>query len=86
MLASSRRLARLARGLPVACEFSASAKVPRPLNSKKYGIDILHDPLWNKSMAFDMAERDRLGLRAKSKTRHKSFIHSSFYGVLQLFN
>jgi hypothetical protein len=35
----------------------------RPLRTKKYGIDILHDPLWNKSMAFDYSERDRLGLR-----------------------
>lgn len=26
-------------------------------------LDILHDPLWNKSMAFTIAERDRLGLR-----------------------
>ena len=36
---------------------------PRPLRTRKYGIDILHDPLWNKSLAFDSAERDRLGLR-----------------------
>jgi hypothetical protein len=36
---------------------------PRPLRTKKYGIDILHDPLWNKSLAFDLSERDRLGLR-----------------------
>jgi hypothetical protein len=26
-------------------------------------IDILHDPLWSKSTAFDYSERDRLGLR-----------------------
>lgn len=38
-------------------------KYPRPLRTKKYGIDILHDPLWNKSLAFDISERDRLGLR-----------------------
>jgi hypothetical protein len=38
-------------------------KHPRPLNPKKHGIEILHDPLWNKSTAFDYSERDRLGLR-----------------------
>ena len=38
-------------------------KHPRPLRTKKHGIDILHDPLWNKSLAFDNSERDRLGLR-----------------------
>ncbi|RYH29248.1 hypothetical protein EON65_09240 [archaeon] len=36
---------------------------PRPLRTRKHGIDILHDPLWNKSLAFDQSERDRLGLR-----------------------
>jgi hypothetical protein len=35
----------------------------RPIKTKQFGIDILHDPLWNKSMAFDNSERDRLGLR-----------------------
>ena len=38
-------------------------KHPRPLRTKKSGIDILHDPLWNKSLAFSYSERDRLGLR-----------------------
>ena len=38
-------------------------KHPRPLKTKKTGIDILHDPLWNKSLAFSYSERDRLGLR-----------------------
>jgi malate dehydrogenase (oxaloacetate-decarboxylating)(NADP+) len=67
MIASSRRLATSAgvgKHIPAALNFSTShKKTPKPLNSKKYGIDILHDPLWNKSMAFDMAERDRLGVR-----------------------
>jgi len=36
---------------------------PRPLKTHKSGIDILHDALWNKSLAFDTTERDRLGLR-----------------------
>lgn len=38
-------------------------KYPKPLRTKRYGIDIQHDPLWNKSLAFDIHERDRLGLR-----------------------
>jgi hypothetical protein len=38
-------------------------KHPRPLKTRKSGIDILHDPLWNKSLAFTYSERDRLGLR-----------------------
>lgn len=38
-------------------------KYPRPLNTKKRGIDILKDSLWNKSLAFSESERDRLGLR-----------------------
>jgi malate dehydrogenase (oxaloacetate-decarboxylating)(NADP+) len=37
---------------------------PTPLNAKKSkGVDILHDPLWNKGSAFTEQERDRLGLR-----------------------
>lgn len=36
---------------------------PKPLKTKQRGIDILHDPLWNKSTAFNYDERDRLGLR-----------------------
>lgn len=38
-------------------------KYPRPLKTRKSGLDILHDPLWNKSLAFSYSERDRLGLR-----------------------
>lgn len=38
-------------------------KYPKPLKTKQYGIDILHDPLWNKGMAFSTSERERLGLR-----------------------
>ena len=36
---------------------------PKALKTKQYGIDVLHDGLWNKSTGFDYAERDRLGLR-----------------------
>jgi hypothetical protein len=35
----------------------------RPLVTPEYGVEILHDPLWNKGTAFTMEERDRLGLR-----------------------
>ena len=35
----------------------------KPLRTKQKGIDILHDPLWNKGMAFGTEERDRLNLR-----------------------
>lgn len=38
-------------------------KYHKPLRTKRHGIEILHDPLWNKSLAFDVHERDRLGLR-----------------------
>lgn len=36
---------------------------PKPLRPKSHGIDLLHDPLWNKGTAFDAKERDRLGIR-----------------------
>ena len=38
-------------------------RFPRPLRCKEYGDDILQDPLWNKALAFDHAERERLGIR-----------------------
>jgi hypothetical protein len=38
-------------------------KFPKPLKVKQYGINILHDPLFNKGLAFESPERDRLGLR-----------------------
>jgi len=42
---------------------STRKKYPKPLRTRKSGIDILHDPLWNKSLAFSYSERDRLGIR-----------------------
>lgn len=34
-----------------------------PMNTRRRGVDILHDPVWNKDLAFEGHERDRLGLR-----------------------
>jgi hypothetical protein len=36
---------------------------PVPLRTSQFGVDIIHDALWNKGLAFDQDERDRLGLR-----------------------
>ena len=32
-------------------------KHPKPLRTKQRGVDVLHDPLWNKGMGFPIAER-----------------------------
>ena len=50
----------ISRGFSLIPDFKVR---PRPLKTKKSGIDVLNDPLWNKGMAFDYSERDRLGLR-----------------------
>lgn len=34
-----------------------------PLQSNRRGIDVIHDPIWNKDLAFENHERDRLALR-----------------------
>jgi hypothetical protein len=44
----------------------------KPLKTKQKGIDILHDPLWNKGMAMDYPERDRLNLRGLIPPRVKN--------------
>jgi malate dehydrogenase (oxaloacetate-decarboxylating)(NADP+) len=36
---------------------------PRPLACPEYGRGVIEDPLWNKALAFDFVERDRLGIR-----------------------
>lgn len=43
--------------------FKSTVKFPKPLKTKSFGMDILHDSLWNKGMAFCRSERDRLGIR-----------------------
>lgn len=35
----------------------------KPLRTPQHGVDVLHDPLYNKGMAFNEYERDRMGLR-----------------------
>ena len=44
----------------------------KPLKTKQKGIDILHDPLWNKGMAMTIPERDRLNLRGLVPPRVKT--------------
>ena len=44
----------------------------KPIKTKQDGADILHDPLWNKGMAMDYNERDRLHLRGLLPPRHKT--------------
>jgi len=44
----------------------------KPLKTKQKGIDVLHDPLWNKGMAMDYSERDRLNLRGLLPPRQKT--------------
>ena len=55
-------------GVRYASEASTASSVPIkqfsvPVRTAQHGVDIMHDPLWNKGLAFDMNERDRLGLR-----------------------
>ncbi|XP_078427454.1 NAD-dependent malic enzyme 2 [Wolffia australiana] len=64
-------LARVARNLKHARSFSSA--VPSPNIIHKRGIDILHDPWFNKDTAFPLTERDRLGLRGLLPPRVISF-------------
>ena len=40
-----------------------SGKMPKPYVVPKKGMDLLHEPLFNKGVRFPMRERDRLSLR-----------------------
>eukprot|EP00286_Rhodomonas_abbreviata_P028979 CAMPEP_0181315390 /NCGR_PEP_ID=MMETSP1101-20121128/15350_1 /TAXON_ID=46948 /ORGANISM="Rhodomonas abbreviata, Strain Caron Lab Isolate" /LENGTH=571 /DNA_ID=CAMNT_0023422595 /DNA_START=161 /DNA_END=1876 /DNA_ORIENTATION=- len=59
-------------------------KFPRPLKTKQKGIDILHDPLWNKGMGFDETERDRLNLRGLLPPRVKTIADQERRAIAQI--
>eukprot|EP01083_Nonionella_stella_P210650 762420_1 len=48
---------------PVSFQASQSARVGEVILVEKGGVDLLHDPLYNKGTAFTASERDRLALR-----------------------
>ncbi|KAJ8607738.1 hypothetical protein CTAYLR_008595 [Chrysophaeum taylorii] len=50
----------------------ATRTYPTPVKTEVKGTEIMHDPLWNKGMAFDWPERDRLNLRGLIPPRVKS--------------
>ena len=62
MAARRRAIAAGARGMADA-PMPPIKQYPWPMRTRQFGVDILHEPLWNKGTAFDMNERDRLGLR-----------------------
>ena len=45
------------------CPSDTVRKYTVPVKTGKMGIDVVHDPLYNKGTAFKHIERDRLGLR-----------------------
>ena len=46
----------------------SSKRYMKPIKTKQDGVDILHDPLWNKGMAMDYPERDRLKYVGRSRS------------------
>ena len=48
------------------------ATYPSPMLVNVKGPEVIHSPIYNKGMATDMAERDRLGLRGLLPPRIKS--------------
>lgn len=57
------RLLSCATPLDPQAYLSAVTRYPRALRCQEYGEDILASSLWNKGLAFEMTERDRLVLR-----------------------
>ena len=56
----------------------------KPLKTKQKGIDILHDPIWNKGMAMDYPERDRLNLRGLVPPRVKTLSEQAARALAQI--
>ena len=48
--------------------FFPRVRYPNPLKTRSFSIDIIHDSLWNKEMAFSRSERDRLGFSFAGNT------------------
>ena len=56
----------------------------KPLKTKQHGVGILHDPLWNKGMAMDVSERDRLNLRGLIPPRVKTLTEQVTRSISQI--
>ena len=56
----------------------------RPLRTPQHGVDILHDPLYNKGTAFNEYERDRLGLRGLLPPAYRSLDQQARRVVAQM--
>ncbi len=52
---------------------STGAKIGEVILVKKHGIDLLHDPLFNKGSAFPLSERER---SVNNPTPHNQFVPS----------
>ena len=63
MLSVVKKVSTSSTGRAISSRNFSRVKYPKPLKTKQFGIDILHDSLWNKGMAFNRSERDRLGIR-----------------------
>ena len=66
-----------ARMLRPVSSISGKKTFLKPIKTKQDGADILHDPLWNKGMAMDYNERDRLHLRGLLPPRIKTLEEQS---------